>query len=177
MARTPQQQFIWAVGQQESGGRYNITNGSSGALGRWQIMPGNLPGWARECGMPIAGPGYFLTHPRYQDRMAQCKLGRFYRAYGPRGAAAVWYSGQPNWHATYGNPPVYQYVADVIAIMGGAATGGGGLNSGAGGGPVDHTIHPPTADYSPTVRAASVHVLHTGRAFHDYAQLLGRLRG
>ena len=177
MARSPQQQFIWAVGQQESGGNYRAVNASSGALGRWQIMPANLPGWARECGMPVFSAAYFLSHPLYQDRMAQCKLGRYYRAYGPRGAAAVWYSGQPNWHATYGNPPVYQYVADVIAIMGGAPSGGGGGGGGGGGPSVDHTIHPPRADWSPTVRASATHVLHTGRAMHAWSTAIRNLRG
>jgi hypothetical protein len=175
MARTPQQQFIWAVGQQESGGNYRAYNGGSGALGRWQIMPANLPGWARDCGMPIVSPSYFLSHPLYQDRMAQCKLGRDYRAYGPRGAAAVWYSGQPNWHATYGNPPVYQYVADVIAIMGGAPAGGGG-GGGGGGGPVDHTIHPPKPSWAPAIRSTVAHTNLGGRRLRNTAQALRKLR-
>jgi Transglycosylase SLT domain len=171
-----QARFIWAIGQQESGGNYGAVNSSSGALGRWQVMPANLPSWESQCGMPQAGPGYYLSHPAYQNRLAACKLGRDYRAYGARGAAAVWYSGQPDWHATYGDPPVYQYVADVIAIMGGAPAGSGAGLGGATGA-VSHTIDPPKEDYSPTVRAASVHVLHTGRALANTAIALGKLRG
>ncbi len=109
--------FIWAVGQQESGGNYHAVNPGSGALGRWQVMPANLPGWEAHCRMPQAGPDYFLTHPLYQNRMIDCILGGYYNRYGPYGAASMWYSGQPDWQATYGNPPVYVYVRDVIALM------------------------------------------------------------
>ena len=184
-----QNAFIWAVSIQESGGNYAAQNGTSGAAGKWQIMPANIAPWARECGMPVFSLGYFLTHPRYQDRMAQCKLGRDYRTWGPRGAASVWYSGQPNWHATYGNPPVYAYVNSVIAIMGrwhgqspysgGGTVGGGGTTGstgGGGGGQVDHTIHPPRASWAPTVDASAKHVLHTGRNLHAHAVFIHHLR-
>jgi hypothetical protein len=110
--------FIWAEGQQESGGRYNAQNGSSGALGRWQVMPANLPGWARQCGLEPISPQAFLNNPAYQDKMINCILGGYYDKYGPRGAAAAWYSGSPNPNATFGNPPVYVYVNDVMALMG-----------------------------------------------------------
>lgn len=112
--------FIWAEGQQESGGNYGVRNASSGALGRWQIMPANLPGWATQCHMGVVSPDYFLSHDQYQNDMVWCILGGYYDTYGARGAASMWYSGQPNWQATYGNPPVYVYVDDVIALMGGA---------------------------------------------------------
>ena len=176
MAMSEEQRFIWAVGQQESGGDYLITNSSSGALGRWQVMPANLPGWEADCGMPPAGPEYFLTHPLYQDRMAECKLGRDYRQWGPRGAAAVWYSGQPDWHATYGNPPVYQYVADVIALMGGAPAGPGFPGQG-GGGPVDHQIHPPAPSWAPAIRGRIYHDNRGGRYLAGTTAALRRLRG
>src|SRR5713101_4751790 len=125
--------FLWAVGQQESGGNYRAVNPGSGALGRWQIMPANLPGWARHCGQPIVSPNYFLSHSQYQNRMVRCILGGYYNKYGPRGAAAMWYSGQPDWHATYGDPPVYKYVDDVIALM--TSGHAGGVPGVSGGGP------------------------------------------
>jgi len=134
VAQSERNRFIWAEGVQESGGNYGAVNAGSGALGRWQVMPGNLPGWEAQCGMPYAGGEYFLTHPLYQNRLVTCILGRYYDRYGARGAASIWYSGQPNWQATYGNPPVYQYVNDVIAIMNsgrpGTYTGGGSSGSG-----------------------------------------------
>jgi Transglycosylase SLT domain len=166
--------FIWAVGQQESGGNYRARNSGSGALGRWQIMPANLPGWAAHCGMPVVSPQYFLDHPAYQNRMVDCVLGGYYHAYGPRGAAAMWYSGQPDWHATYGNPPVWEYVQSVINIMnGGGAKPIPGV--GAGGGPPPK-VNVRAEDYSATVVHASHMHLHTGRAFHTVAVALHHLR-
>lgn len=109
--------FIEAEGMQESGGNYTVVNSSSGALGKYQVMPANLAPWLRECGIGVVSAHTYLHTPAMQDELAMCKLGGDYDTYGPRGAAAVWYSGQPNWHAKYGNPPVYQYVADVMAWM------------------------------------------------------------
>lgn len=164
--------FIWAVGQQESGGNYRAVNGSSGALGRWQIEPANLPGWARQCRMPMVTPRYFLDHPPYQNRMVDCILGGYYDHYGARGAAAMWYSGQPDWHATYGNPPVYQYVNSVIAIMehGGARPipGIGGTGPSAGQAPV------PTRqdDWSAHIKRSANQFNHSARNLNRHANRL-----
>lgn len=117
---SPKAQFLWAEGQQESGGNYKIVNDGSGALGRWQVMPANLPGWLKESGLPPMTDQQYLDDPKAQNTLAWHILGGDYDKYGARGAAAVWYSGQPDWHATYGDPPVYQYVDDVIRLMGGA---------------------------------------------------------
>jgi len=167
--------FIWAEGQQESGGNYRAVNPGSGALGRWQVMPANLPGWAAHCRMPAASPAYFLSHPAYQNRMIDCVLGGYYARYGPYGAAAMWYSGQPDWHATYGNPPVYQYVADVISIM---RSGHAKPIPGIGGlGPAAPRPSARKEDYSDRVIHTARKHLHTGRAFNEGAIALRRLRG
>jgi hypothetical protein len=109
--------FIWAEGQQESGGNYSAENADSGALGRWQVMPSNLATWLPESGYKDMSPGAFLANHKAQDAVAWTILGGYYDTYGPRGAAAEWYSGQPDPNKTYGDPPVYQYVDDVIALM------------------------------------------------------------
>jgi Transglycosylase SLT domain len=114
---TEKQKFIWAEGQQESGGNYSAVNSSSGALGRWQVMPANLPGWAKQAGLAVITPSEYLADPNYQDKLVWAILGGDYDTYGAAGAAAVWYSGQDDPTATYGNPPVYQYVNDVLALM------------------------------------------------------------
>lgn len=107
--------FIEAIGMQESGGHYGVVNANSGALGKYQVMPANLAPWLRECHLPVVSAHKYLHDPILQDQLAKCKLGGDYNRYGVRGAASVWYSGQPNWRATYGNPPVYQYVDDIVA--------------------------------------------------------------
>lgn len=110
--------FIWAEGEQESGGNYSAENAGSGALGRWQVMPSNLATWLPESGYPDMSPGAFLANHKAQDAVAWHILGGYYDKYGAAGAAAEWYSGQPDPYKTYGDPPVYQYVDDVLALMG-----------------------------------------------------------
>lgn len=127
-AQNRKNQFLWAEGQQESGGNYHAVNPGSGALGRWQVMPENLPGWAHQCGLPVVSREQYLASATYQDKMVYCILGGYYDHYGAAGAASMWYSGQPNYRATYGDPPVYKYVDDVLAIMGGAPVSGVGAS-------------------------------------------------
>ena len=39
--------FLYALGRVESGGNYYARNSSSGAYGKYQIMPSNWPAWAK----------------------------------------------------------------------------------------------------------------------------------
>jgi hypothetical protein len=114
---TQKQKFIWAEETQESGHNYKAVNPNSGALGIAQIMPANLPGWAKECGLQPISPQGFLDNPKYQDQMVWCILGGYYDTYGAAGAAAMWYSGQPNPNEDYGQPSVRDYVNSVLSIM------------------------------------------------------------
>lgn len=109
--------FLWAEGEQESSNNYDAVNANSGALGRWQVMPSNLPGWLKESGQPQMSDDAFLANHKAQNAVAYTILGGYYKQYGPAGAAAMWYSGQPDPTKTYGDPPVYQYVDDVLALM------------------------------------------------------------
>ena len=52
--------FMNAIGQVESGGRYDARNKSSGAYGKYQIMPSNWPAWAK-------------TLPRQRQRQADAR--------------------------------------------------------------------------------------------------------
>jgi hypothetical protein len=108
--------FLWAERQQESGGNYKSVNSGSGALGAYQVMPSNLPGWEKQAGVKSENATEFLNDPSEQDAVATKILGGYYNKYGDAGAAAMWYSGQPDPRKTYGNPPVYKYVADVLAL-------------------------------------------------------------
>jgi Transglycosylase SLT domain len=125
MANT-KSRFLWAVGQQESGGNYRAVNPGSGALGRWQVMPSNVPGWTREAIGYSVDSSTFLYNDWVQNAVANKILGGYYDRYGPAGAAAVWYCGQPTPNATFGDPPVYRYVNDVLHLMGEAPNAGQG---------------------------------------------------
>lgn len=112
------QAFLWAEGEQESGNNYLAINPTSGALGRWQVMPGNLSAWLPESGQPVLTSNQFLHSHKAQNAVALTILGGYFKKYGPAGAAAEWYSGQPDPTKTYGDPPVYVYVQDVLQLMG-----------------------------------------------------------
>lgn len=175
MAMTAKQTFIWAVGIQESGGRYDAINSGSGALGRWQVMPANVPGWtAKAVGHALTASQFYHSHYA-QDRVAWVILGGDYDTYGPRGAASVWYSGQPDWHATYGNPPVYAYVNSVMAIM---ARGGSGAPIDASGGPENKPPPLPSKndyDYSHRVMKSAGHFNGAAVHFHTFARAIHRI--
>lgn len=109
-------QFLWGLREQETGGikdRYSIVN-SIGAVGAYQVLKSNVPSWTKM----TFGKSYtwqkFRDSPAIQDAVAQKILGGYFDKYGPRGAAAMWYSGQSDPNKTYGNPPVKTYVSSVM---------------------------------------------------------------
>lgn len=115
---TPQEaQFINSEIDQESGGNYNAVS-NKGALGKYQIMPANLPSWESEAGLPQEDSSQFLADHTEQDALGIFKLDKYYRQFGPSGAAAAWYSGKP----TITSSQVQQYVTAVINRMSGEPT-------------------------------------------------------
>ena len=167
--------FIDAERTQESGGNYQVVNAGSGALGAWQVMPENLPGWLRASGLPPMSPYAYLHDPAAQNRLAWVILGGYYDKYGPRGAASMWYSGQPDWTKTYGDPPVYVYVNDVLALM---RRGGFPVNTGPPPkAPGSYTLPPPNeGDWSGQVAAAAAAHTTAAAGLAAYATALSKIR-
>jgi hypothetical protein len=122
------QSFLWAIKQQESGGNYNSVNSSSGALGAYQVMPANVASWTQQALGYSLSPQQYLSNPGAQDAVANTILGGYYDKYGAGGAAAMWYSGQPDPNKTYGDPPVYDYVKEVLGRMGSSPPASGSTN-------------------------------------------------
>ena len=89
--------FKNAISGQESGGGYNARNPTSGAMGRYQIMPSNLggtkSGWDYEALGYDINPSQFMASPQLQEKIATHKLQGYYNKYGPAGAAVAWYAG------------------------------------------------------------------------------------
>lgn len=85
--------FIRAIAKRESGGRYGAVNRDSGALGKYQIMPGNIPQWSQQALGRRISAQTFLNSPALQEKIAQYHLGKYYRQYGAQGAAVAWYAG------------------------------------------------------------------------------------
>lgn len=120
--------FISAMSSQESGGNYSAVNKNTGAMGRWQVMPGNVSAWAkRYLGINLT-PQQFLRTPSMQDKLVKAVLGSYVSKYGYRGAASAWYSGQPqlenNYNAQKYGPSVGDYVDSVMGKMGSSGFSG-----------------------------------------------------
>lgn len=114
--------FLNAMSSQESGGNYGAVNKHTGALGRWQVMPNNVPAWAkRYLGIRLTAQ-QFLRSPQMQDRLVRAVLGSYVNKYGYRGAAAAWYSGRASLENNYNpqkyGPSVGGYVDSVMGKMG-----------------------------------------------------------
>lgn len=118
-----------AIGQYESGGNYQargpvVTSGQykgERALGKYQIMPGNLPSWSMAALGREVSEQEFLNSPKIQDSIAQYKMNEIYKKYGTvEDVASVWFSGQPV--ARAGNAKdvlgtsVPQYVKNITSI-------------------------------------------------------------
>lgn len=115
-------QLMAGIRQEESSGNYQAQN-SIGALGAYQIMSSNLPDWSMQALGHTVSVSEFLASPSIQDAIARYKLNDYYNRYGAAGAAAMWFSGQPNPNSTAsdGSTTVSRYVQNVLNYAGGSS--------------------------------------------------------
>lgn len=111
--------FLKAIGNQESGGNYDVTNSDSGAHGKYQIMPANWSGWAREAGL---APDAQQT-PDNQEKVARFKVQQYYNQFKDwHKVAKAWYGGpgavDQNVNAGGGYPSTDRYADQVVQRMG-----------------------------------------------------------
>ena len=117
--------FLAAISGQESGGNYSARNRSSGAMGKYQIMPANLggtrSGWDYETLGYDVTPAQFMSSPDIQERIAQAKLKQYFDAYGPAGAAIAWYAGPGSVrkYVNAGSGDIARYRNSILRRMGG----------------------------------------------------------
>lgn len=93
-----------SIGQFESSGNYKargqaVTKGQykgQRALGKYQVMPGNLANWSKEALGKEISEEEFLNNPNLQDQIVGYQLNRINKQY-PNAAdiASVWFSGRP----------------------------------------------------------------------------------
>jgi hypothetical protein len=112
--------FMRAIGGQESGGNYDATNATSGAHGKFQIMPANWPSWSREAGL---GENAAQT-PENQEKVARFKMQQYYDQFGSWDKVAkAWYSGPGNVDKNVSGGPGYPdsdtYAKEIAGRMGG----------------------------------------------------------
>jgi hypothetical protein len=62
--------FLYALGEVESGGRYDAVNAVTGAYGKYQIMPANWPAWAKT----YLGNASAPQTPANQEKVARGKV-------------------------------------------------------------------------------------------------------
>jgi hypothetical protein len=106
--------FLYALSRVESGGNYRARNHSSGAYGRYQIMPANWGGWARRW----VGNGHAHQSPRNQETVARGKIHALYHWLGSwRRVAYWWLTGSSK--TTGWSPYASRYVRNVMAIYNG----------------------------------------------------------
>ena len=63
------------------------------ALGRYQIMEGNLPQWSKEALGREVTAEEFMANPEIQDAIFDKKFGQYVNQFGEEGAAQAWFGG------------------------------------------------------------------------------------
>jgi len=153
--------FMYAMGQVESHGNYYARNSSSGAYGKYQIMPSNWPSWAlRYLGSASAKPT-----PANQEIVAAGKFRSLYASLDSWRRVAYWWltgSSQATGWSAYAT----SYVGKVMTIYRSAA---------AAPAPPAPTVKAP-ATPAPTVKApAPAAVVAATRATHRYPETSSKI--
>lgn len=66
------------------------------ALGKYQVMPGNVPQWSQETLGYAVSPQQFYQNPKIQEAVVSGKLNQLYKQYGNwNDVASVWFTGSP----------------------------------------------------------------------------------
>lgn len=133
--------FMHAIASVESGGRYNARNSSSGAYGKYQIMPSNWPSWAQKAGLSANAP----QTPENQEKVARAAFQRLWGTLKDwRLVAIAWHSGAsvardlsrigPNGR-NYVNLVSQKLGQGSVTVSNGRLVGGGGgaISNGSGG--------------------------------------------
>lgn len=112
------ERFMTAVARVESGGNHQAVNKTSGAYGRYQIMPENWRAWARR----YLGNANAKPTLANQERVARAKMKSLYRWLGSwRRVSYWWLTGSSQ--TTAWSRAATSYVSRVMAIFGGPDRG------------------------------------------------------
>jgi len=122
--------FLYALGKVESGGNYYARNSSSGAYGKYQIIPNSWAAWAGAYLGNRAAP----KTPRNQEIVAHRKVTSLYRWLDSWSVVAHWWlTGSSERNSRLWSSFSRTYVARVIRIMRGGSVSGGSGSSGSHG--------------------------------------------
>lgn len=114
--------FMYALGQVESGGRYDAYNATSGAYGKYQIIPSSWAAWALE----VLGDANAPKTPANQEAVARYKVHQAWHRYWEswRVVAYWWLTGRATRDESLWSSFAKSYVNKVMTIYGGATTSG-----------------------------------------------------
>jgi hypothetical protein len=118
------ERFLYALGQVESGGSYTARNSTSGAYGKYQIMPASWAGWAKL----YLGSSTAPQTPANQETVAHRKVTALYNWLDAWPTVAHWWlTGSSERNANLWSSFSRTYVQRIMTIMGAtkdvAATG------------------------------------------------------
>ena len=149
--------FMYAMGQVESGGDYYARNASSGAYGKYQIMPSNWPSWAqRYIGNASANPT-----PANQEIVAAGKFRSLYRGLDSWRRVAYWWltgSSQTTGWSSYAT----SYVGRVMTIYRNTTT-------------APKPAPPATSAPAPAAASATAPVAAAAHATHRYPETSSKI--
>jgi len=113
------ERFMYALGQVESGGSYTARNSSTGAYGKYQIIPSSWRAWALE----VLGNAYAPMTPENQDKVAAYKLHQIYHKVGSWPPVAYWWlTGRINTSRSTWSSFARSYVDKIMAIYNGTSS-------------------------------------------------------
>jgi hypothetical protein len=105
--------FLYALGQVESGGNYYARNASSGAYGKYQIMPSNWPSWAKL----YVGSSTAPWTPINQEKVARGKVTALWNWLGSwENVAHWWLTGSGDTNRAHWSTYSKSFVAKVMKI-------------------------------------------------------------
>jgi hypothetical protein len=105
--------FMQAIGFVESGGRYDARNSSSGAYGKYQIMPSNWPVWSKIYLGSVLAPT-----PTNQETVARGKFTSLWVWLDSWPAVAHWWlTGSGDSNPLNWSPTSRRYVSKVMTAM------------------------------------------------------------
>lgn len=115
--------FLRALGQVESGGRYTARNASSGAYGKYQILPSSWRAWTRH----YLHDATAWPTPHNQEAIARARVTDLYRSFGRWNAVAHWWlTGRAITDPRSQTSGARHYVQKVMTVYARFADGGEG---------------------------------------------------
>ena len=118
------ERFLYALGQVESGGSYTARNATSGAYGKYQIMPASWAGWAKL----YLGSSTAPQTPTNQETVAHRKVTALYIWLDQWPTVAHWWlTGSSERSSSLWSSYSRSYVQKIMTIMGSTSDVAGNL--------------------------------------------------